>query len=138
MRIDEEALRSSLEAAMAKEVPFTRRFYEILFERHPEARSLFSRNFGEKQERMLQASLIAVLDHLDDAAWLSDSLGALGAKHNDYGVTDEMYFWVGDALLATLSESAGRAWSARAEMAWIGAIETVAELMMAGARRART
>jgi hypothetical protein len=28
-----------------------------------------------------------VLDHLEDAPWLTDTLGALGAKHVGYGVT---------------------------------------------------
>ncbi len=30
----------------------------------------------------------------------------MGAKHLDYGVTNEMYDWVGECLVATLAEVA--------------------------------
>jgi hemoglobin-like flavoprotein len=60
---------------------------------------------------MLQQALVALIDHLEDASWLGETLSALGAKHLEYGVTDEMYGWVGECLLATLTEVAGKDWS---------------------------
>lgn len=36
----------------------------------------------------------------------------LGAQHVVYGVTDEMYDWVGESLLATVAEAADDAWNA--------------------------
>ena len=65
---------------------------------------LFSRNAPEKQQEMLQGAILAVLDHLDDSAWLADTMGAIGVKHLDYGVTDDMYPWVGECLIAALAE----------------------------------
>src|SRR5689334_10181385 len=95
-------LRDSLARATEREALITPRFYEILFTRYPQVRPLFGRNASERQQQMLQEALVAVLDHLDDSRWLQTTLGGMGAKHIDYGVSDEMYPWVGECLIATL------------------------------------
>jgi hemoglobin-like flavoprotein len=82
---------------------------------------------------MLTDALVAVLDHLEDAPWLTQTLMALGAKHKDYGVTDEMYGWVAASLLATLAEVAGPDWTPKHEAAWTEAIGAIAGLMKSGA-----
>jgi hemoglobin-like flavoprotein len=74
------------------------------------------------------------MDHLDDASWLQQTLGALGAKHVDYAVTPEMYDWVGDSLLNTLAEIAGDDWTPEHAQAWAEAYAAIAELMQSGAR----
>jgi hemoglobin-like flavoprotein len=105
-----------------------------LFERYPQTQSMFPAGRRSRQEGMLTEALFAVLDHLGDAPWLTSTLHALGAKHVDYGVTDEMYVWVGDALLRTLAESAGDAWSPELEQAWAAGFGAIASLMQEGAR----
>ncbi len=62
--------------------------------------------------------------------------GALGAKHVGYGVTDEMYDQVGDALLATLAEAAAEAWTAEVAMQWTLAFGAIAGMMKDGAANA--
>jgi hemoglobin-like flavoprotein len=79
---------------------------------------------------MLTGALVAVLDHLEDAPWLQDTLGSLGAKHVDYGVTREMYDWVGASLLAALAEVAGPAWSPELNAAWGEAYGVIVSLML--------
>ena len=83
---------------------------------------------------MLTQALVAVMDHLEDSPWLVNTLHALGARHVAYGVRDEMYAWVGDALLTTLREVAGPAWNAELEQAWSDAYGAIAGLMQEGAR----
>ena len=61
------------------------------------------------------------------------TLGALGAKHVEYGVTDEMYDQVGDALLATLAEVAAEAWTPEVAAQWTLAYGAIAGMMQAGA-----
>lgn len=85
---------------------------------------------------MLQEALVAVMDHLDDASWLEQTLGALGQKHIEYGVTDEMYDWVGASLLAALAEAAGDEWNDELAAAWTEAYGAVAGLMKAKASAA--
>jgi hemoglobin-like flavoprotein len=84
---------------------------------------------------MLTRALVAVMDHLDDAVWFTETLEALGAKHADYGVTDAMYDWVGEALLATLAEVAGADWSPALASEWSSAYGAIAATMQAGARK---
>ena len=81
---------------------------------------------------MLTAALVAVLDHLEDAPWLRSTLGALGSKHVGYGVTREMYDWVGASLLATLAEVAGPNWTRELNDAWAEAYSAIVSLMLAG------
>jgi hemoglobin-like flavoprotein len=134
MPLNVDLLRQSFEVVATANPRFVSRFYEILFERHPQARPLFPQNGMARQAEMLTQALVAVLDHLDDAPWLQDTLGALGAKHVDYGVTREMYDWVGASLLAALAEVAGPAWTPELQAAWAEAYGTIVSLMLARAR----
>ena len=135
MSLDVTALRESFDLVVTRAPDLTRRFYAILFERYPQVNGLFGRS-TDRQEQMLTRTLVAVVDRLDDGVWLGETLGALGAKHIDYGVTEEMYPWVGDALIATLAEVAGDTWTPRVAKAWEDAYAAMAELMIEGARRA--
>lgn len=135
MTLDVNALRESFDLVIERAPNLTRRFYEIFFERHPEVRKMFGSSTA-RQEQMLTRALAAVIDRVEDGAWLTETLHALGAKHVDYGVTEEMYPWVGDALLAALEEAAGEAWTPRVKTAWSDAFAAIAGLMIAGARAA--
>jgi hemoglobin-like flavoprotein len=136
MGLNVPLLRSSFALVVERQPQLTHRFYEILFERHPAAKPLFSRNSAAKQEKMLTDALAAVMDHLEDAPWLVSTLDGLGAKHKGYGVTDEMYDWVGGSLLATLGEVAGPDWSPELAGAWAEAYGAIAGLMKKGAATA--
>src|SRR5262245_4347055 len=91
MSLDVQALRDSFALVLERAPDVTRRFFEILFERYPHARHLFGRNSSARQEQMLAQALAAVIDKLEDAPWLAATLGGMGRKHLDYGVTTEMY-----------------------------------------------
>ena len=131
MALNVGLLRESFEVVATANPTFTTRFYEILFERYPQARAMFPADRLARQAEMLNGALVAVLDHLEDAPWLVDTLGALGAKHVGYGVTPEMYGWVGASLLATLAEVAGPAWTPELNAAWAEAYGAIAGLMQA-------
>jgi len=133
MALDIDALRENFNLVVERSPTVTRRFYEILFERFPQAKNLFGRNSSERQEKMLAEALIAVLDHLEDAPWLHDTLFGLGAKHVGYGVTEEMYGWVGTSLLQTLAEISGTAWTPSVEDAWVEAYGIISRTMLEGA-----
>jgi hemoglobin-like flavoprotein len=132
MALDVEVLRDSFELVLSRRPNVTHLFYEELFRRYPEARSLFGRHSMEAQEQMLAEALVAAVANLEDAAWLQTNLGELGSKHAEYGVTEEMYGWVGEALLATFAEAAGSDWTPELERAWGEAYQAIAALMLAG------
>jgi hemoglobin-like flavoprotein len=115
---DLRLLRATLELTLARDDSFPRRFYELLFAAHPEVRALFHRSSPGAQNKMFAQKLTALVDHLDDPTWLDRELHQLAANHRGYGVTDEMYPWVGEALIATLREACAESWSDDAERAW--------------------
>ena len=136
MSLNVALLRSSFDLVVERQPQLTHRFYEILFQRYPQAKALFGRHTAAAQEKMLTDALVAVMDHLEDAPWLTSTLKGLGAKHKGYGVTNEMYGWVGASLLATLAEVAAGDWTKAHETAWSDAFGAIAGLMQAGAAEA--
>lgn len=140
MALDVTILRESFATIAERSPTVIARFYEIFFERYPEVRPMFGRAPAgiARQEKMLTDALVAVLDHLEDAPWLQETLFALGAKHVGYGVRDEMYGWVGQCLLAALSEAAGDAWTPVVEAQWGEAFGAIQSMMLAGAHAVRT
>jgi hemoglobin-like flavoprotein len=105
--MDKEMLTSSLALVDEDQDGLTRRFYDLLFERHPAVRPMFGSDI-RPQAAMLRTAVIAVLDHLDDEVWLTTTLGSLGAKHAAYGATPPMY----DAVAECMSPRC-RSWAAR-------------------------
>ena len=129
MALNAELLRSSAELVVSREPDFTLRFYGILFKRYPQLQPLFGRNSRDNQAKMLRDSIVAVLDHLEDAPWLVTNLKALGDRHKGYQVTPEMYPMVGECLLATLAEIAGDDWSPEIQAAWSDAYGAIVSMM---------
>ena len=111
-------LRDTLELTLARDDTFPRRFYELLFTAHPEARPLFHRSSPGAQNKMFAQKLTAIVDHIDDPDWLGRELATLARKHVEYGVTAEMYPWVGEALVETLREACADMWTDEIERAW--------------------
>lgn len=125
-------LRGSFELVVERNPNLTDRFYEILFDRYPQAKPLFGRNSERAQSQMLTEALVAVVDHLEDAPWLVANLGALGKRHEGYGVTPEMYGWVGASLLATLAEVGANEWTPEVNAAWTEAYGAIVNLCLSG------
>jgi hemoglobin-like flavoprotein len=129
--MDKELLESSLGLVADAEEGLTLRFYALLFERHPAVRPMFGADLGP-QAAMLRGAVVAVLDHLEDAAWLADTLGGLGARHAEWGVTAPMYAAVAECMIAAMEELGGAAWTPEMTDAWTDALGAVASLMLAG------
>jgi hemoglobin-like flavoprotein len=112
----------------------TRRFYELLFDLAPQVRPMFPEDLSEQSDRLLQALLAAVaaLDHPVDA---ERQLRRLGAAHRTrYGVTEEMYVYVGHALIRAVREVTGTT-SVSVSSAWAAVYEWLAAHMIDGARQ---
>ena len=132
MALDVQLLRGSFDLALARQPDLTHVFYGQLFTRYPAARPLFVRADMAVQERMLGEALVAVMENLEDASWLKSTLAGLGAKHAGYGVTREMYDWVGDVLVATLARANGEQWTVAHTAAWQEAYGAIVTLMLEG------
>ena len=135
MALDSQALRDSFAMLSMREPELTHRIYDFLFARHPEVRFLFQTRPMAAQARLLRDALVTLLDHADDQRWLEEYLAPLGARHVVYGVTDEMYDWVGQALLDTFAEVGGDDWTVGMAAAWSQAYDEVSRAMKQGALR---
>ncbi len=129
--MDKELLETSL-GLVAGDDELARHFYTVLFARYPEVRPMFGDDM-RPQAAMLREAIIAVLDHLDDPAWLAGTLGPLGAKHAGWGVTEPMYEAVAECMIAAMQDLCGGAWTPDMTAAWTGALGAVSGLMIAGA-----
>lgn len=127
--VDARLLAESYELVLERDQEFPVLFYEILFERHPEVRPLFFRNTLGAQRKMLGQTLMAIVDHFDDETWLARTLAPLGKEHVGYGVTTDMYAWVGDALIEALARVCADDWSPAYRDAWTRAYQEIVRHM---------
>jgi hemoglobin-like flavoprotein len=103
-------------------------FYDRLFELDPALRHLF-RTSREEQAKKLAQTLAVVVKSLDRLEQLLPAVRDLGARHARYGVNDRHYDTVGAALLWTLEEGLGPAFTADVRESWALAFETLARVM---------
>jgi hemoglobin-like flavoprotein len=111
-------------------------FYDRLFEIDPDLRPLFAGADMTRQRKKLVAALALVVRALDRFEEFMPNLETLGRGHAHFGVRDEHYDTVGDALLWTLEKGLGEAWTAEARSAWTAAYTLVADTMRDGAASA--
>ena len=103
-------------------------FYARLFEVAPQVRTLFRRDV-HAQGAMLMAMLDAVVAGLSQLDELLPKARALALRHVGYGVQPAHYDSVGMALLWTLEQGLGPAFSAELRTAWAVAYEALANAM---------
>ncbi|HEU5293767.1 MAG TPA: globin domain-containing protein, partial [Burkholderiaceae bacterium] len=85
-------------------------FYDRLFALDPTLRPLFAADL-RAQRAKLMTMLATALQGLHDLPSLLPAARALGARHARYGVRDEHHAIVGRALLDTLRDGLGRAFT---------------------------
>lgn len=102
---DAAVLRDLLEDVVVSTPTFPATFYEKLFARHPEVKPLFFRSSPDAQQKMFLQKLMMLVDALDDAPRLRVELRGVAHSHQKYGVTKEMYAFVGEALVEALNAS---------------------------------
>jgi hemoglobin-like flavoprotein len=107
-------------------------FYNRLFELDPDLRPLFRHNL-EEQGVKLMASLAVVVHGLEKPENIVGMVKRLGSRHAGYGVRNEHYETVGTALLWTLKQGLGEAFTADVEAAWAEAYYLLAGLMQEAA-----
>lgn len=105
-----------------------RLFYDRLFTIAPEVRPMFKGDI-DAQARKLMDTLALAVGMLRDTPSLIVTLETLARRHVAYGVKDEHYDQVGAALIWTLEQGLGAAFTREAREAWIALYTTVATVM---------
>lgn len=111
-----------------------RLFYGRLFEIDPGTQSLFGRTDMAEQGRKLMATLGVVVAGLSQPATIIPAAEALARRHVGYGVTEAQYASVGAALLWTLGQGLGEAFTPEVAASWAAAYAMVAAVMLAATR----
>jgi hemoglobin-like flavoprotein len=110
-------------------------FYGKLFELDPSLRALFTSDMTEQGRKLMQMIGVAVnsLTRLND---ILPAVKQLGVRHAAYGVTDAHYDTVATALLWTLGQGLGAAFTSDTREAWIAAYGLLASTMKEAAATA--
>jgi len=110
-----------------------RLFCGRLFEVDPSTRALFAHSDMTTRGRMLMQTINVAVASLDRLEKIQPAIEDLGRRHAGYVVTDEHYASVGGALLWTLEQGLGEAFTPEAEGAWAETYRTLASIMQAAA-----
>lgn len=110
-------------------------FYGRLFELDPGLEPMFKGDMTEQGRKLTRMIGIAVdgLDRLDE---IVPAVQDLGVRHLDYGVKSSHYDTVGEALLWTLDQGLGPAFTPEVKAAWSDVYTLLATTMKDAARMA--
>jgi hemoglobin-like flavoprotein len=108
-------------------------FYRRLFEIDPSTRELFRATDMFAQHQKLLQTLGFAISSLDNLDVLASIVEDLGRRHAGYGVTDSQYDSMAAALLWTLEQRLGRAWTPAVAAAWTEAYGLLAAVMRSAA-----
>jgi nitric oxide dioxygenase len=124
-------VQSSYDTLRPSSAVVGRLLYERIFTLAPGTRELFDEDITPQARRLMSAVTLAVdgLERLDE---LAPYLVKLGARHHGYGVTVDHFAVVAEALMWTLEQGLGEAFTPDVAAAWLAAWDVVAGAMMEG------
>jgi len=108
-------------------------FYDRLFTLDPSLRRLFKGDMKEQGKKLMTMLNIAVAG-LSDLDKIVPAVQQLGRRHNSYNVKPEHYATVGEALLWTLEQGLGDAFTPKVKDAWATVYGIVSKTMIAAAQ----
>lgn len=111
-------------------------FYTRLFYLDPSLRPMFRGDMTEQGTKLMSIIDFAV-QSLGQRERLLPGLRSLGRRHVGYGVRDQHYDTVAQALLWTLARGLGAAFTAEVKQAWIAAYTVLAGTMREAAHLAQ-
>ena len=109
-------------------------FYDNLFAADPSLRDLFHSGIAQQGERLM-SMIRSALELLDRPAILLPVLRQLGARHVGYGVKERHYAAVGAALIRTLEQGLGVAFTDDVQQAWTELYGVISSTMIDAAQR---
>ena len=125
-----------VQQSFAKVVPIAEQaaaiFYDRLFAASPQVKAMFPDDMTE-QRKKLMATLAVVVNGLSDLESVLPAASALAKRHVAYGAKPAHYPVVGGALLWTLEQGLGEAWTPDVATAWTAAYGTLSGYMISEA-----
>jgi hemoglobin-like flavoprotein len=104
-------------------------FYNRLFEKHPDLRSLF-KSEPKDQAMKLMFMISYLVYRLDQMPVLKEEISKLATRHKGYGTQPGHYAIVGEHLLWSLERNMGDQWTPATAEAWQKTYKIFADLML--------
>ena len=108
-------------------------FYKNLFEADPTLKPLFKGNMEEQGKKLIQMISTAVAN-LTKLGTLIPVLQSLAKRHTGYGVKEAHYKTVGAALLKTLEQGLGPAFTPHVKDSWVEVYGVMSTVMISAAK----
>ena len=106
-----EIIKSTVPALKAHGLDITKTFYNNMFEKNPEIKSLFNmdRQASGEQPKALAMSILAAAENIDNLAAIMPVVKQIGESHCNSKVKAEHYPIIGGHLLDAIKEVLGDA-----------------------------
>ena len=120
-----ELIRQSFETLQQRLGPASMSFYDSLFRRAPDLRAMFRDDLAGQGMKFM-TTLGTIIGNLEDPESQGDRFAELGRGHALIGVKAAHFAPMGEALIETLREELGAAFSPEMEAAWRAAYDELA------------
>ena len=124
-----DLIRSSFSVLEPQAEQLIENFYDNLFIKAPQVRSMFPDNMGEQRKHLL-AAIGLVVKNADNIEKIQPALEEMGIRHAGYGAIAEHYGVVRDTLIETMADMAGDLWDSDLEEAWAAALNAISSIMI--------
>jgi hemoglobin-like flavoprotein len=128
-------LAESWSAVAGRREEIARAFYQLLFERHPGLRALFTRTDMKAQYEKFAAMVDEIVRLRTTPREFVKSAVLLGQRHAAYGVTRDQYGPAGAVLLEVLAAALGPAFTPAVREAWSEGYLLTSSIMSRAAER---
>lgn len=127
-----EIVKATLPAVQQHGEAITRRFYQRLFESHPELQNVFNMTHQKTghQPKALADAVYAAAANIEDMSAIMPALERIGQKHRSMQIKPEQYPIVGENLLRAIKEILGDAATEEVIDAWADAYEVIADVFI--------
>jgi len=124
-----QVIKSTVPVLEVHGTAITKRFYEMLFTKHPELLNIFNhanQKQGRQQTALANAVYAAAL-HIENLEAILPVVKQIGHKHRSLGIKAEHYPIVGENLLAAIKDVLGDAATDEIIQAWAEAYGVIAD-----------
>lgn len=113
-------------------VEITSTFYKIMFEKYPQARSMFNmdKQKSGEQPKASAMTILADAQNIDNLEVLLPAIRKIGLVHVNSNVKPEHYLIVGENLLSAIKEVLGDAATDGVLGAWADAYNIIADIFI--------
>jgi hemoglobin-like flavoprotein len=130
-----EIIRRSFDEIWPVHRRFAKLFYRRFFELAPDAQPLFPSDM-ERQYLKLTDMIAAIVGALDRREMFQSIISHSGRQHAQFGVSPSHFVAFGDALIWSLEQQFGAAFTVELRAAWIALYDAVRTEMIRSAQHA--